>query len=95
MTFALQSDSYEKAPSSRPRPSLTHSSAACAAVAIFAFVDAALLAGCHIRSPRASSGYTNGSDFPQSNLSYADYLDWKRMNTVFTSLSRIRATARR
>ena len=25
--------------------------------------------------------------FPQSNLSYADYLDWKKLNTVFSSLA--------
>ena len=25
--------------------------------------------------------------FPRSNLSYPDYLDWKKLNTVFTSLS--------
>jgi hypothetical protein len=24
--------------------------------------------------------------FPQSNLSYPDYLDWKKLNTVFSSL---------
>ena len=31
--------------------------------------------------------YESVAMFPQSNLSYADYLDWKRLNNVFTSLA--------
>ena len=60
----------------------------CAAVAIFAFVDAALLKPLPYQEPSRLVGvYERVQVFPQSNLSYADYLDWKRMNTVFTSLS--------
>jgi len=60
----------------------------CAAVAIFAFVDAALLKPLPYQEPSRLVGvYERVQIFPQSNLSYADYMDWKRMNTVFTSLS--------
>ena len=60
----------------------------CAAIAIFAFVDAALLKPLPYQEPSRLVGvYERVQVFPQSNLSYADYLDWKRMNTVFTSLS--------
>src|SRR5262249_20131693 len=30
--------------------------------------------------------------FPRTNLSYQDYLDWKRLNTVFSSLSAFQRT---
>ena len=59
----------------------------CASVAIFAFVDAALLKPLPYQSPARLVGvYENASRCPQCPLSYADYLDWKRLNTVFTSL---------
>jgi predicted permease len=59
-----------------------------AAIAIFAFVDAALIRPLPYRSPAGLVGvYERVQVFPRSNLSYADYLDWKRLNTVFAPLS--------
>ncbi|HEY3443548.1 MAG TPA: ABC transporter permease [Paludibaculum sp.] len=59
----------------------------CAAVAIFAFVDAALLKPLPYRdSTRLVGVYETVPMFPRSNLSYHDYLDWKKLNTVFSSL---------
>jgi predicted permease len=60
----------------------------CASVAIFAFVDAALIKPLpYTRPSRLVGVFERVPMFPQSNLSYADYLDWKKLNTVFTSLS--------
>ncbi|HEY6969964.1 MAG TPA: ABC transporter permease [Candidatus Angelobacter sp.] len=59
----------------------------CASVAIFAFVDAALLKPLPYQSPARLMGvYESASRCERCNLSYQDYLDWKRLNTVFTSL---------
>ncbi len=59
----------------------------CASVAIFAFVDAALLRPLPYRDPSRLVGVTESiALFPRANLSYPDYLDWKRLNTVFSSL---------
>jgi predicted permease len=59
-----------------------------ASVAIFAFVDAALIKPLPYTDPARLVGvFERVPMFPQSNLSYADYLDWKRLNSVFTSLS--------
>jgi predicted permease len=56
-------------------------------VAIFAFVDAALLKPLPYRNPGRLVGvFESIPMFPQSNLSYADYLDWKKRNEVFSSL---------
>ena len=58
-----------------------------ASVAIFAFVDAALVKPLPYPEPtRLVSVDESSAGFPRNNLSYADYLDWKRMNTVFSSL---------
>jgi macrolide transport system ATP-binding/permease protein len=60
----------------------------CASVAIFAFVDAALIKPLPYAYPSRLVGvYESVAMFPQSNLSYADYIDWKRLNNVFTSLA--------
>jgi predicted permease len=60
----------------------------CASVAIFSFVDAALIKPLPYADPSRLVGvFERVPMFPHSNLSYADYLDWKRLNTVFTSLS--------
>jgi macrolide transport system ATP-binding/permease protein len=59
----------------------------CASVAIFTFVDAALLKPLPYRDPTRLAGVFEAIPlFPRSNLSYFDYLDWKKLNTVFTSL---------
>ncbi len=59
----------------------------CASVAIFAFVDAALIKPLPYPEPGRLVGvFEKVPMFPRSPLSYPDYLDWKRMNTVFRSL---------
>jgi predicted permease len=59
-----------------------------ASVAIFAFVDAALIKPLPYAEPNRLADVTesSGTLFPHANLSYPDYLDWKRSNTVFRSL---------
>jgi macrolide transport system ATP-binding/permease protein len=58
-----------------------------ASVAIFAFVDAALIKPLPYANPTRLADVTESlALFPRGNLSYADYLDWKRMNTVFSSM---------
>ncbi len=59
----------------------------CASVAIFAFVDAALLKPLpYQNSSRLVGVFENIKTCPQCNLSYFDYLDWKKRNNVFRSL---------
>ena len=66
---------------------LTLSLGICASVAIFAFVDAALLKPLPYRDASRLVDVTEGSAmFPRANLSYLDYLDWKKANTVFSSM---------
>ena len=56
-------------------------------VAIFGFVDAALLQPLPYAEPnRLLSVDESAAMFPRSNLSYEDYKDWKRMNTTLSSL---------
>jgi macrolide transport system ATP-binding/permease protein len=58
-----------------------------ASVAIFAFVDAALLRPLPYADPSRLVDVTESvAAFPHANLSYPDYLDWKRMNRSFQSL---------
>lgn len=58
-----------------------------ASVAIFAFVDAALLQPLSYRNPsRLMAVDESSAMFPRSNLSRYDYDDWKRMNHSFQSL---------
>ena len=57
-----------------------------ASVAMFAFVDAALLKPLPYRDPSRIASVTETVKlFGRANLSYPDYLDWKRRNTVFSS----------
>ena len=59
----------------------------CASLAIFAFVDAALIKPLPYRDQARLVGvYERTKVFPWSNLSYLDYLDWKKRNVVFASL---------
>jgi macrolide transport system ATP-binding/permease protein len=59
----------------------------CASVAIFAFVDAALIKPLPYRNPSRIMGVTERAALcPQCPLSYFDYLDWKKLNRVFSSL---------
>ena len=58
----------------------------CAGVAIFTFVDAALIKPLPYRNPHRLVEVTESvALFPRANLSYPDYLDWKRLNKVFDS----------
>jgi predicted permease len=58
-----------------------------ASVAIFAFVDAALIKPLPYRDPsRLIALFESNSLGPRFHLSYLDYLDWKRLNSVFTSV---------
>ena len=56
-------------------------------VAIFAFVDAALLKPLPYPNPGTLVDVNESVPlFPRSNLSYPDYLDWKRLNRGFAAL---------
>jgi macrolide transport system ATP-binding/permease protein len=56
-----------------------------ASVAIFAFVDAALIRPLPYQDPnRLIDVNEKVKMFPRSNLSYQDYVDWKNMNKVFS-----------
>jgi macrolide transport system ATP-binding/permease protein len=58
-----------------------------ASVAIFAFVDAALLQPLPYRDPgRLVNLFESNTVGPRFHLSYLDYLDWKRMNKVFSAV---------
>jgi predicted permease len=58
-----------------------------ASVAIFAFVDAALIKPLPYSDPnRLVSVFESNTLGPQFHLSYLDYLDFKRLNHVFNSL---------
>src|SRR5579862_106449 len=58
-----------------------------ASVAIFAFVDAALIKPLPYQNPNRLVGVFGSIPlFAQSNLSYPDYLDFKKSNAVFSSL---------
>ncbi len=66
----------------------------CASVSIFVFVDAALLKPLPYRnSSRLVGVFESNGMFTQSNLSYFDYLDWKKRNDVFSSLDAYQGTA--
>jgi predicted permease len=64
-----------------------------ATVAIFAFVDAALIKPLPYPDPtRLVAVNESSAGFPRNNLSYADYVDWKRLNTVFSSMEVFNST---
>jgi macrolide transport system ATP-binding/permease protein len=64
-----------------------------ASVAIFAFVDAALLKPLPYPDAKSLVDVTESVAFlPHANLSYPDYLDWKRMNHSFGSLDAYQGT---
>jgi len=58
-----------------------------ACVAVFAFVDAALIKPLPYADPQRLVHVTESEvTSPKVNLSYLDYLDWKRLNTVLSSM---------
>ena len=58
-----------------------------ASIAIFAFVDAALIKPLPYTDPtRLADVAERGVAFLRSNLSYLDFVDWQRLNKTFTSL---------
>ena len=62
-------------------------------IAIFAFVDAVLLKPLPYRdSSRLVGVFERTEAFPLGNLSYADYLDWKKGNSAFDSLAAYQGT---
>src|ERR1041384_7650002 len=59
-----------------------------ASVAIFAFVDAALIKPLPYHDPSRLLYVTETTpDIPRAVLSYPDYLDWKKLNTTLDSLN--------
>ncbi len=59
----------------------------CSSLSIFAFVDAALIRPLPYPNPNQLVDVTESvAMLPRANLSYPDYLDWKKLNHVFTSL---------
>jgi len=55
-------------------------------VSIFAFVDAALIKPLPYQNPARLMGvYETNPVCPHCNLSYLDYLDWKKASTVFST----------
>jgi len=57
-----------------------------ASTAIFGFVDAALIRPLPYANPgRLVDVAESGAMWPRSNLSYANFLDWKKLNQVFSS----------
>src|SRR5271163_4442788 len=59
-----------------------------ASIAIFGFVDAALIKPLPYASPsRLVNMFESNQTGPRFHLSYLDYLDWKRLNHVFGSMA--------
>ncbi len=59
----------------------------CSSVSIFAFVDAALIKPLPYQNPsRLVALFESTPSGPRFHLSFLDYLDWKRLNTVFSAL---------
>src|SRR5580658_9244658 len=60
----------------------------CASVSIFAFVDAALIKPLPYRDPARLLGvFESTASCHYCNLSYDDYVDWKKRNVVFSSFA--------
>jgi predicted permease len=58
-----------------------------ASAAIFGFVDSALIKPLPYANPTRLVEVTESAAmFPRANLSYPDYLDWKKLNQVFSSM---------
>ena len=65
----------------------------CASVAIFAFVDATLIKPLPYRDPARLVGLFETVNLcPRCPLSYPDYLDWKKLNKVFSATDAFEST---
>jgi len=59
-----------------------------ASVAIFAFADAALIKPLPYANPTRLGDVNESTQvMPRNLLSYPDYLDWKKLNAVFSSIA--------
>jgi predicted permease len=57
------------------------------AISIFGFVDAALIKPLPYRDQnRLVAAFESSPGYPRSWLSYADFAEWKKLNTVFSSI---------
>jgi macrolide transport system ATP-binding/permease protein len=85
LQFALRQ--FRKSPAFAGTAVLVLALGMCASVALFAFVDAALLKPLPYPEPAKLMAVTEISKgFRRANLSYLDYRDWKRFNTSLQSL---------
>lgn len=85
LTFALRQ--LLRNPGFAATAVLTLALGVAAAVTIFAFVDAALIKPLpYTRPDRLVQLFESNQTGPRFHLSYLDYLDWKRLNKVFTSV---------
>src|SRR6185436_11963897 len=76
-----------KAPGFALTAILTLALGMCSSLAIFGFVDAALIQPLPYPNPdRLVVATESVALLPRANLSYYDYLDWKRLNQVFSSI---------
>ncbi len=82
LRFALRQ--LRKSPGFTGTAVLVLSLAMCASIAIFTFVDAALIKPLPYPQPARLVAVTESNpQFPRGNLSYLDYKDWKVTNKVF------------
>src|ERR1022692_3299219 len=92
MTGLLQDLRYalrqlRKSPSFAATAMLVLTLGICASVSIFAFVDAVLIKPLPYANPNRLVDVTESvAMIPRANLSYPDYLDWKKLNNVFSSM---------
>jgi predicted permease len=64
----------------------------CASISIFGFVDAALIKPLPYPQPDRLAFVTESAAmFPRANISYPDFLDWRKQNKVFSSLDVFRS----
>ncbi len=85
LRFALRQ--LRKSPGFAVAAVLVLALAMCASIAVFAFVDAALIKPLpYPRPTRLVAVAESTPQFPHGNFSYLDYKDWKASNKVFDSL---------
>jgi predicted permease len=84
LRFALRQ--LRKSPGFAAAAVLVLALAMCASIAVFAFVDAALIKPLpYLRPARLVAVGERTAQFPHGNLSYLNYKDWKAANKVFDS----------